>query len=166
MAFLVGGLQQCHPTLSWPVHVILNIYGFGYLIFVIVSYSIIVYKLHESRKKFKRKETDDRVRFRKEYLIPTLIIMSFLVLYGIPSIIYTYTKSALVYKICMIVQHIGLLTDALIYVFLSKQYRGVVAAKCCPCLSGTEVLQSKRGKSKEEANDSPGPSELTTDTAV
>ena len=61
--------------------------GILYIISIVVTYSFIVIKMIKSRRQFSSTTTNQsgqRINFKKEYLVHTLIIVSFVLLYLIP----------------------------------------------------------------------------------
>lgn len=118
-----------------------------YIILVIVTYAIIIYKMRKSKREFPVRppiannsmatnSATPKINFRKEFLVPTLVIVSFLVCYHITFALMTYMSNHyLLYQICHVIQYFGLICDPLIYVILTKYYRSTIVEKCC-CSAG------------------------------
>ena len=67
-----------------------------YVISVVVTYSFIISKIIKSRKQFSSKTTrhsHQQINFKKEYLVPTMIIVSFFLLYFVPYLFRTFLQS-------------------------------------------------------------------------
>ena len=118
-------------------HYILKVLGFGFLVITTTTYAIIgcaIRKRHDNVsvnvKNVKRRT------FRKHYLIPFLIIITFVVFYGVPFAIDYFTKpSLLILSIRMVIICIGFSTDPIIYLYLNRFLRktAVGILRCGTC---------------------------------
>jgi hypothetical protein len=116
--------------------------GSLYFILVIITYTIIIIKVRKSRRRFRTANTNqpnEGINFRKEFLIPTLIIFSSVLLYTFPFLFQRVIKNKnedmqfIINNICEVLQLFGLIVDPFIYVFLTKHYREIIVTKCFPC---------------------------------
>lgn len=115
--------------------------GSLYIILVIATYSFIIYKVNQSREQFRlptSRQSHEGMKFKKEYLIPTLIIISFIVLYYLPLVIITILQSrgylrTITIDLYNLLICLGLIFDPMIYVFLTKHYRDIIVRRFCTC---------------------------------
>ena len=106
----------------------------GYLLLVMLTYAVIVYKIRQSRKAFANAQYPQvvRIRFGKEFLIPTIVIVTYIFLFVGPTwmiylfpwdMITSYLAFFFIYRISLILPMVGTLVDALTYVLLSSHYK-------------------------------------------
>ena len=78
-----GAISRFHGNIDkYRLTVTMFIAGF-YLILVSVTYSFIVFKIRESRRIFVNVQ-EERIKFRKEFLIPMILIATYIFLYSAP----------------------------------------------------------------------------------
>lgn len=107
-----------------------------YLLFVICTYIAIVIKIKQSREQFGESRDEQSKTFKKQFLIPTIIICVFVFLYMVPGFILAYILqysnensawNVTLYKeICLFLQGLGLIMDPIVYVLPTKQYRDMI----------------------------------------
>ena len=102
-----------------------------YIIVAICTYSVIIWRLRKRR--MKRREmisVRNAIENNKQYLVPGLIILTFILLYLIPYPLQrTYFKSLspkqndMKETICELLTQLGLIVDPIIFVLFTKHYR-------------------------------------------
>ena len=116
-----------------------NVAVSAYLVLVGITYSLVVYKVTQSRRQLQARRTDKQI-FRKEFMMPGLIILTFIVSYTLPTYMFNETKlPRYIFKLLMAT---GLLTDPLLYIFLTKNYRQALVAMAKTRLSERNNQQS------------------------
>ena len=106
-------------------------------------------KLRRSRRKAHTNRLNHHQVYNKQYLVPGLIILTFALLYVIPFAVQRFTTNknvgtttSLIRKeVCRLIQMLGLVSDPLIYVFISKHYRSVIQKTFCCCISLRRQVQ-------------------------
>ena len=137
ISFVLGIIRNVVDGIRFPMLCVTIVIALLYIVLVLVTYSVIIFKLRKSRQQFNpatRNQLYERIKFKKEYLVPTVIIVSFVMFYVIPTVLLvsvdlTYTT----YQCIMITFSLGCVADALAYVFMTKYYRSVIAQACCIC---------------------------------
>ena len=112
-----------------------------YLLMTTFTYIVIFRQLKKSRQQFHQQHTTSHstipisrsVTFRKEFLVPSILISTFILSYIVPLVItlvlqveggeWERRQQSVVYCLCMFVPHIGVAMDAVTYIFFVKQYR-------------------------------------------
>ena len=100
-----------------------------YVGLAVVTYSIVLWRSRKRREMIRSATVN-----KKQYLVPGLIILTFLLLYHIPYPIYIMTPNTsetyeeeyayfIRFEVCEKLQMLGLVVDPIIYVLLSKHYR-------------------------------------------
>ena len=120
---------------------IIYIFALLYVIFAIVSYTYIVIKVRQSRQQF---QTSDDCQYcsrvRKDYLLPGMIISSYIVLGYIPYIFMHFSyhhhdrdswelerrSHSIGYGICDLLPTMLCLVDPLTYILFANHYRKTV----------------------------------------
>ena len=106
----------------------------SYLIYALITYTIVMIQVRRSGKQAKRsiKETQSRKRLKKQFLVPGLIILSFILFYAVPLPIMATTGFQHVSKrvLLHLLPGVGLAIDPLIYLMLTKSYRDAILQKC------------------------------------
>lgn len=122
-----------------------------YIILVICTYVKIFKSVKHSRRSYRRKNLNSRSevrtihRMKKEYLVPILIIATYIGLYAIPYPIFRLLPmdaktleeekaNVLRSRICELILWSGFIVDPIVYIFLTKHYRKIILQKCCCCL--------------------------------
>ena len=146
VSFLLGMLQYSLREIPVIQHMAIGI-GALYIILVIITYSIIIYKVQQSRRRFRSSRTTQPrqvLKFRKEFLLPTMIIFNFIILFYVTLVLITVTgrQQHYILQSCLLLQYFGLLCDPLIYVLLTKHYRDIFVTKCLPCQQSNEARSS------------------------
>lgn len=112
----------------------LCVIGFAYLLLAMATYTMLFYVLRKSKKQFKAPST--RKSTKKRFVVPGIIILTFLSLYCLPYSIFNlwlkrriddHESYVTQYNIVMTIMYFGLVTDPLTYIFLTKHYRNVLA---------------------------------------
>ena len=114
---------------------VLGIFGCIYLLFVVVTYAIILRRIKRSKETFGKRnpaEIDNhhQLTSMKDHLVPSLIIFTY-VCFGLTPIgLAVYQKifdkeeiGSVLYTTLDIGHDLGLIADALTYIFLTKHYR-------------------------------------------
>lgn len=143
LSIIIGILYGMLSVLNVPIAGIFISVGCIYIVVVILTYSIVIYKLRNQMRVNSRINTQNapqsRVQFKRKYGIPALIVLTFFLLYATPLTIRRYhirglkefTKSTLIVHECLaIVVNIGLMADVVIYVFLTPYLRVVITKPC------------------------------------
>ena len=93
VSFLLGMLQYYLREIPVIQHMAIGI-GALFIILVIITYSIIIHKLQQSRRRFRSSRTTHPrqvIKFRKEFLLPTMIIFNFIILFYVTLVLITVT---------------------------------------------------------------------------
>ena len=115
--------------------------GISYLIFAISTYSFIAVKLHRSKKytSSHMKSSRSHLKFQKQFLMPSIIIATFILFHAIPCgvLVYVYKyregenavkrSQDVGYGICSLLPSIGYTTDVVTYIFLTPRYKRSVS---------------------------------------
>lgn len=134
-----------HP---FTVICIFFVIGILYILMAITTYGIVVYKLKKSNQEFTPSGNCCRSKMKKQFLVPGVIILTFLVFYVIP-----YSVQRVILRnrpgvragVCQVMQMFGLIIDPIIYIFLTKHYRTLIYTWCLSCLK----CQPCRGRERE-----------------
>jgi hypothetical protein len=161
ISITLGVLRETipYPGKKW-INVIFTGIGVLYIIVVIVTYSIVIIRVKRSRELFRTTNVNQEIKFKKEFLVPGLIILTLILFYAIPYPIYQLTPfnprtlkewqtQYIRDRVCEILQVFGLVIDPIIYVFLTKHYRDIIMKKCVTCRRSNEAQVQHR------ANDIP-----------
>ena len=116
--------------------------GILYIISIVVTYSFIISKIIKSRKQFSSTTTrhsHQQINFKKEYLVPTMIIVSFVLLYLVPYLFRTFfqihsSRMRIIkgYSLNFIF-FFGVIFDPVVYILMTKHYRDIIVKKCFLC---------------------------------
>ncbi|XP_057310525.1 uncharacterized protein LOC130648491 [Hydractinia symbiolongicarpus] len=123
---------------------IIYVYGFtiadGIFVFTaVVTYTAIMLLLKHHRKTVEKMQNKNK-NFRKQHLIPCLIVASFILFYCIPDTILTVKdKSENLLQIVTIFWSFGFISDPVIYIFLHKESRNI-ALNTLKCKIGSVSL--------------------------
>ena len=112
--------------------------GIG-LMTAVSTYCMIIRKVRRSRKQSQRAVLNPGARLKKEFMVPTVLISTYITLYIIPSLIINFYpwpwkgedefKLRLVstsYCVCLVIPQIGAIADAFTFTLLAKHYRDAV----------------------------------------
>ena len=135
-------------TGATPIHVrkVLNMFSGGvvclYLFITVLTYVVIFTQLKKSRQlrtsqQRSRSNSDpEGVTFRKEFCVPLILISTFIVFYAVPLIVtmvhrveggeWERRQQSMVYCLCMFLPHVGVMMDALTYIFFVEKYRKTI----------------------------------------
>ena len=97
-------------------------------VFVVVTYSLIAKRTRKSKKAIGA-QSRQRLRFKKNFLLPLVLILTYLVFNIVPHLLmifhgYGSGKSLSVcYYTTLLIVHVGSIIHALVYIFMSKHYR-------------------------------------------
>ena len=147
LSVILGVAYGMYPNTRLIFYYIGMCLGGSYILFAIITYSVIYIRIRASKRKFARKSksqdisegsTDESASW-KFYVVSGLIVASFTFLYVIPIFIraimirHNYTSPLtrtrfLVHEGLLILIAIGLMTDVLVYVFLKKEFKKLVCA--------------------------------------
>lgn len=131
----------------------LKFIGSCFFIVTLVTYSTIAYKLKKRNRRFSSTANPPepgRKTFRKHYVMPFLIVMSFIVIGVLPfdmSLFMTHTHELDVARYTLLSFNIAL--DPIIYVFLQKELRRTAmhVTRSCSCFCW--FYKAKRSESLE-----------------
>ena len=147
--FTLGALYICFPVIHYVLLWLFVGIGSLYLKAVIVSYSIIIFKLLKSQR-FRTSSvhpSQQHIKFKKRYMIPGLIVISFIVFGLVPYMVsklfiptsYMH-KSEYILSQCMkSLMGVNFIIDPLIYVFVTKDYRNVISKMRLRCQNVVHV---------------------------
>lgn len=157
---LFAVLYTCYPNIY---HVMLiGFIGIGslYLIAVIAVYSLIIYRLAKSSRALQQRNSNQTQRarkFKKHYLIPGLIILSFGIFCITPYIVSKFhspedKKQYIIIQIMYALMGISFINDPIIYVFMTIHYRKVLDDICanlrrrllCWCTNNKSIQNGRR----------------------
>ena len=133
VGFVLGTLKGALPSSvhSKRINVALLIIVIAYIIFSVATYAFIIYKL----RKMSPQQQDVGLKFRKKFLVPLIIVSTFILLYVIPIAIlifvYQYWSGGIAEKrsksagfgICLVLPMFGFFCDSITYLFLTGAYR-------------------------------------------
>ena len=137
VSITLGTLAETIIPNTWTRYIIIGVSAV-YVIFTLMTYFFIFVALRRSREQFEAAETNHRTVNRKQYLVPCLIILTFVCLYEIPYAIQNDSNE----NICILFQILGLLCDPVIYIFLSPHYRKVLTKICCKRQASNIAVQN------------------------
>ena len=122
---LVFSLLFIFKQVVVPV-VIFILFGSIYILLVIATYSIGIVKIRQARVQLRNNVPHSR--FRKEFLVPGLIISTYILLYFVPLLTeWLFNGGEVVFKeVLRLLVKSGLGGDPMIYVFLTKRYRDII----------------------------------------
>ena len=116
-------------------------FGIIYIIFTIVTYAIIIKRIRKSRELFRTSNEIGSVK--KEFLVPTILIITYFAFYMIPMAIMDFIPwkgnevkvftGYIRHKVLLILPVLGMISDAVVYIFLNKHYRKGIIEKCFKC---------------------------------
>ena len=134
-------------TLSQKTKFVSRMFGFIAvtitIILFFITYILIGFKIRMSRSSLQssanKSVTDQPIRFKKHHLVPGLIILTFVIFYVTPFTVLlcygkkiTMTKKIYIREILQLCPIVGYISDALIYIFLTKANRDIIV-KILPC---------------------------------
>ena len=112
--------------------------GIG-VITAISTYYMIIKKLRASRKHLQTSVHNPRSKVKKEFMVPAVLISTYIILYAIPSLIINFYPwswqgedevnlklFSTGYCICLVIPQIGAIVDAFTFTILSKHYRDTI----------------------------------------
>ena len=146
-SLIYGVVNGVVVRIELAMNCVLIAIGILYIILVIITYSVIIYKMRRSRIQFNTTTTTNqsqqqqRIMIKKEFLVPTLIIVSFLVFYAFPYLLVVFVYSVddslqtryITIHSLNIFFMFGHIFDPLVYIFLTKNYRDIIVKTCFPC---------------------------------
>lgn len=145
LSVIFGVLYGVVPDSKTPLIISFIFVATVYFIATILTYSIVIWKQKSQiRVNYKRSQnaTQSQIQFKKHYRIPTLIILTYFVLYVTPFGIQRFyirrltnvSKSMLALHECLsIVIDLGMISDVIIYVFLTPYLRAVITKHFVNC---------------------------------
>ena len=134
---IIKSVLESHELVHILTNVLLAI-AISYLIVAIGTYSFIAIKINRQQG-----QSPSRLRFRKEFLMPLIIILTFVLFHAIPLAIliyiYHYWEGENVekrsqhvwYGICSLGAGLGYISDVVTYVFLTPRYKSSLRRLCC-----------------------------------
>ena len=125
-----------------------------YVIFAIIAYMHIITIIKKSRNMFgKNFIKNNKSHIKNDFITPGLIILTYIVLYGIPTLIirnvgaqYMGQKSKTIIRdVCKFIMSLGLCVDPILYVLLTKTYRERIVnlLQCLQCWPGITTLRRR-----------------------
>lgn len=163
---VMGVLYGVFPFTIKVLVLIFLFIAFLYLILAVITYSLILHKIRHPLRTVSsnsKNETVHKVRFKKQYMIPALIIATYFLFYAIPSLIQrfwirsnelTYYKFIL-HECLSILLDIGLICDAVTYVFLTKYLRQIICRQFCRCFTDAVVIDETSVSETKEKRKKP-----------
>lgn len=105
-----------------------------YVIFAMITYIVVFYKVRKSTRSVQSSGVSQGEQMKKLFLVPGIIIGTYIVFYVIPLALYLVKILPLeinVFEQCVerLVADIGLIVDPLTYIFLGKHYRNAFMLK-------------------------------------
>lgn len=129
-----------HLETYFPLTVIFITISVIFVVLSIITYTYIFLKIRLSRRRNIQRRSFRGERMRRSYMVPSIIVFDFIVVYGIPWIIIEFyvrdlreIKKYVLHHGLKILMAFGYILDPLIYVFLTKEYRKLVMEKCFSC---------------------------------
>ena len=130
---VVGIIRGVFPKAQSILYGFLSCLWIVYLLLAINTYVIIFLRIRASRLRFVSGRSTERISW-KFYLVSGLIVMSCFFFYLIPGVMMTMIKASehltreklLIHEGLVMVTGVGLVSDALIYVILQKDFRNIV----------------------------------------
>ena len=167
ISFIFGALYAAFKAFA-----ILCIFGtiaIGYVVLAAVTYTIIYFKSRNSNLQFQANrskgshKTPHESKFRKDYMIPGLIILTYILCYILPfaltrawiRITELTVEKCILHECLAIVLDIGFLSDALVYVMLTKHFRVAIMELFFACKQRCKQMISNKqwGKKPVHAGD-------------
>ena len=149
----------------------LKLFGCCFLFITVVTYSTIAYKLNKRRREFAsvvNTANAERNPFRKHYIIPFLILISFVILGVIPFDLRLFMKySELLEFVRFPIISFNYIVDPLIYLFLQQDVRKT-ALDTLRCFRGCRSnlkIETNQNRSKHGAHSS-NENEATNSTSL
>ena len=150
---ILGGIYAKFPHLKSPIVMVAVCLCASYVVLAVGTYSFIFIKLRRSRTRMFEMASSvhhgnngHSGRYRKQFLVPGLIIVTFLVFYVAPLITIRFVirtrrsdvtvRDVVIHELLAILIDIGTASDAVIYVLLTQRYRELLKRKirsCCFC---------------------------------
>ena len=126
-----------------------NLFGLAlggiYIIFAVATYSLIFIRIRSAKKQFggSQPSTQTALKSSKEFLVPTILISSYLLLYVVPFVVNNFSfvdasgdnwrdlgdiiskkrSESLSYCVVTALPYLGVAVDGITYIFLTKHYR-------------------------------------------
>lgn len=140
LSFIAGLLCVLLPQIEFAMSLLLVANAVAFLFIATITYYITVQRIKDSKRMFTQKRlmhTRELVLFKKHYIVPAMIVFTFIVFYVIPwfvQLLYdrlnpNTVENLYVTKIVSTFQNIGAISDPCIYVFLTQYYRNIISAK-------------------------------------
>ena len=126
--------------------------AFAVLLFI-VTYTVIGWKIKVSRSAFKVKaQANGQGGFKKHHVVPGFIILTFCIFYALPftlELFYLYkvpfNKKIHIFILCAeTAGTAGIVSDALIYIFLMKTNRDIIVRKILPSSRKQDTGRNER----------------------
>ena len=156
LAIILGVAYFTLPKLKNVLLYVLVIMALPFLVLSIATYTMIIKKVQSSRQAFKNTSHIQlsRMKFKKMYLIPLFIIVTYLLFYFIPWLVFSIHlvhrnrdfHTFLVGETFEVITGIVLLVDPLIYIWLTSKYRKVILSTCCCGFGVTGTSAVENGK--------------------
>lgn len=108
--------------------------GIIYFLFAVLTYIIIGFKIRTSDRRFStanQRNQSSKVKFKKYYMVPGLIMLTYFLFYAIPFLIVRFwineralSKADVVLSATLnIVMDLGIISDVLVFILLTPHYR-------------------------------------------
>lgn len=121
---------------STEVYLLFGVFVFQvvFVILAAVTYSISFYKVLKARKTLHTPGSNQETKMTKLFLVPSIIIGTYIVFYFFPLLVYVFMVLILKDKsinglVARIIMLFGLIADPLTYIFFSKHYRDAILRK-------------------------------------
>ena len=163
VSLILGLVYSLVPRSKFIVLALFLVAALVQLILTVITYIIVGQKINKSMRTRSRSSQSsqrsgggdrENSRLKKHQLIPGLIVLTYFIFYLIPLSVQQFVlrRKVLTPRICIIHEGLsifldfGILSDALIYVFLNKNCRNRIKkdfGSCCGCIGGGTDSQSQ-----------------------
>ena len=162
LSIIIGLIYGLHD--SWLIKGIIHKLGIGlgtaYIVLAIITYIVIYISIRKSRRHLNHGTSSDRPMSWKFYIVSILIVATYIFLYLIPITVYLLIISStdftrlkcLIHEGMILIISVGLVSDAVIYIFMKKEFRDLVFA-IFPFRKRDEVLRIQASIVEQEKRD-------------
>ena len=118
--------------------------GWMFVCFFIATYTLILIKTRKSKRATQQRHQVKRLRFRKNFSVPLILILCFLLTSMLPQHMIIYLGDGATYYISLVIFQFGSLFRPIVYILMSKHYRksflqGIGRMFCCRTSTGVEA---------------------------
>ena len=124
--------------------------GWIFVCFFISTYTLILIKTRKSRRATRRHQVK-RLRFRKNFFVPLILILCFLLFSMLPQQMMVDLGDGHCYYVSLIILQFGSVVRPIVYILMSKHYRksfldGIGQMFCCRTSTGVEAALRKMNR--------------------